>query len=542
MLKAGQIEQAQITGYTAEGDGVCRIDGCVVFVPNAIRDEVCRVKIVHVGAHSAHGKIEEILERSSHRVRSACPYSKRCGGCRFWHMDYAEELSLKAQRVQDALTRIGGVELSSVPILGALSCEGYRNKAQYPVQPQKGRAVAGFYREKSHDVVPVERCLIQDAAADAAKRIVLAWAAKYKVSAYDEQTRRGLLRHIYVRKGFATGEVMVCLVANGSTLPQQQRLVDGLREGISGLRSVLLCVNQTPGNVILSGEYRTLWGQDFIEDRLCGLIFRLSPRSFYQVNHDQAERLYEKAVKAAALTGAETVLDLYCGTGTITLVMARHAKRAVGVELVAQAIDDAKENARRNGIKNAEFFCADAGEAAKRLALDGIKPDVIVVDPPRKGLSADVIDAIAEMSPARVVYVSCDPATLARDVKLLTAQGYIFQTAEAVDMFPRTAHVETVVLLSQRKPDDVIEIDMDLDELDITSAETKATYREIQQYVLKETGLMVSNLYIAQVKDKCGMDKRPNYNLPKSKDSRQPQCPPEKEAAIMAALKHFNMI
>ena len=482
MLKAGSIEETVITGYTADGLGVCRVDGCAVFVPGAIRGERCTVKITHVGQHSAHGKIEEILEKSPHRIPRACPYAKLCGGCQFWHMDYAEECELKAQRVLDALTRIGGVALDAVPILGAVgepeptsdsailsetknlkkdfsaqvpqndTTEGllsYRNKAQYPVQTQKGHIVAGFYREKSHVVVPMERCLIQDAVADTVKAAIQDWAEKYKVSAYDETAHTGLLRHIYVRKGFASGQVMVCIVANGNKLPREQALAALLRERIPGLRSLLLCDNRAVGNVVLSDNFRTLFGEDYIEDTLCGLTFRLSARSFYQVNHDQAERLYEKAVAAAGLTGKETVLDLYCGTGTITLVMARHAKQAIGVEIIPQAIEDAKENAVRNGVENAEFFCGDAGMAAKKLAEEALRPDVIVVDPPRKGLSPDVIEAISTMSPQRLVYVSCDPATLARDVKRLTEHGFTLQSAEAVDMFPRTAHVETVTLITR---------------------------------------------------------------------------------------------
>ena len=453
MLKVGQIEETVFTGYTAEGLGVCRIEGCAVFVPQAVCGERCRVRVTHVGKHSAHGKIEEILEKSPHRTPRACPYAKLCGGCQFWHLDYDEEQRLKAQRVLDALTRIGGAQLDAVPILGAESCTGYRNKAQYPVQMQKGRLVAGFYREKTHEVVPVEHCLIQDPLADAARKAVTDWAEKYKVRAYDEKTRSGLLRHIFVRKGFATGQLMVCLTVNGDRLPHEDALVALLQKRVPGLCSVLLCENRSPGNSILSDKFRTLYGTDHIEDTLCSLRFRLSARSFYQVNHDQAERLYEKAVAAAQLTGNETVLDLYCGTGTITLVLARHAKRAVGVEIIPQAIEDAVDNARRNGIENAEFYCADAGEAAGRFAAEGTVPDVIVVDPPRKGVSPDVIDAIAAMAPPRVVYVSCDPATLARDVKLLCERGYRFVSAEAVDLFPRTAHVETVVSLSQRKSD-----------------------------------------------------------------------------------------
>ena len=544
MIQQNQLAETVITGYTSEGEAVCRIDGCVVFVPGAIQGERCLVRVTHVGQHSAHGVVEKLIEPSPHRVAPECPYAAagRCGGCQFWHMDYAEECRLKAQRVTDALRYIGGVELEKVPILGAESVKCYRNKAQFPVQPQNGRPVAGFYMQRSHRVVPIERCQIQDEAADEAKRIILQWAKKYAVSAYDEGSGNGLLRHIYVRKGAASGQVMVCLVVNGPALPGEDALVARLRWGIKGLCSVLLCDNRKPGNVILSDRFRTLFGTDYIEDTLCGLRFRLSARSFYQVNHDQAERLYEKAVQAAGLTGNETVIDLYCGTGTITLVMAKQAKRAIGVEIIPQAIEDAKENARRNGIENAEFFCADASAAAKKLASEGIRPDVICVDPPRKGLAPEVIDAIAEMSPDRVVYVSCDPATLARDLKLLTARGYRLNTTQAVDMFPRTAHVETVCLLYHQKKEFISVPYEPKDAEYLKSYPGTATYEEIKEWILTKYNVKVSSLYVAQVKAKHGLEMRDCYNRPRSENSRQPQVPKEKEKMIEEALRHFRMI
>ena len=566
MLKVGQIETVEITGYTSEGLGVCRIDGCAVFVPNAIRGEVCEVAVSYVSRNSAQAKIRKLLRVSPHRVNRLCPDAKRCGGCQLHHMDYAEELYFKAQKVTDALNRLGGQALDLVPITGgdgvrveapvSLPLEGkgdreavdevssppentaslynsqilplnsqfptaclcYRNKAQYPVQMQNGRIAAGFYRQKTHEVVPIARCAILPPEFDVARDAVVRWAEENRVSVYDEATGKGLLRHIYVRKGFATGQLMVCVVAAGKRLPRTDRLIAGLQQSVPGLASVVLAVNSKPGNAVLGDEFHTLFGAGEIEDVLCGFRFRLSPRSFYQVNRAQAERLYEKAVAFADLQPNETVLDLYCGTGTITLALSRAAGKAVGVEIIPQAIADAKENARRNGVENVEFYCADASEAARRFAAaplspvnagtssacpltpanpagaaplspvnagtgsacppspdadlppancirsecltgnacpysspEGSHPDCIVVDPPRKGLSPDVIEAIAQMSPSRVVYVSCDPATLARDVKLLTARGYDLKAVEAVDMFPRTFHVETVVSLSQLK-------------------------------------------------------------------------------------------
>ena len=459
-MKKNEIYRATVSGFTSEGLGVCRVDGCAVFVPNAVPGEEYEIRITHVGKTAAHGKIETIMRRSPHRVNRLCPYAKRCGGCDFWHMDYETECAIKRQRVLDALNRLGGQELETLELTAAPTCERYRNKAQFPVAPAKNGLKAGFFQKGTHDLIPIDRCLIQPEIADLAKQTVLQWAREFRVSAYDEESGRGLLRHIFVRCAEATGEVLVCLVVNGEKLPRENELVERLRQRVDGLRSVALNCNTRKGNAILGEITRILWGADAIEDVLCGLRFRISPRSFYQVNRTQAEMLYGKAIAAAGLTGAETVLDLYCGTGTITLCLARHAKEAVGVEVVDAAIEDAKRNAERNGIENARFFCADAEQAANRLCAEGVRPDVIVVDPPRKGLSADVIEAIEKMAPARVVYVSCDPATLARDVKLLCKEHYTLTHAEAVDMFPRCAHVETVCLLVRRN---CVHIDIDVD-------------------------------------------------------------------------------
>ena len=449
MLSCAQIYTVPITGYTADGQGVAHIDGQAIFIPNAIAGEVCTIRPVHIGKNRAIGKIEQIIERSPHRLSRACPYAKLCGGCDFWHMDYAEETRLKAQRVAETLRRIGGFDPGELAITGAAQQCGYRNKALFPVTQLRGRAEAGFYRARTHAVVPIDQCLIQNDAANTARAAVVDFLRQFRVPVYDETTHRGLVRHIYVRSAAVTGQVQVCLVVNGRSLPHAGELVQLLRQRVAGLASVVLGVNTRPGSAVLGDEFLTLWGADAIEDELCGLRFRLSPRSFYQVNHDQAEVLYRKAIALAGLSRQDTVLDLYCGTGTITLALARHAGTAIGVELVEAAIADARRNAQRNGIENVRFFCADAAEAAARLAREGVRPDVVVVDPPRKGLAPEVIGHIAAMAPQRVVYVSCDPATLARDVARFAQAGYQAQTAEAVDLFPRCAHVETVVLLSR---------------------------------------------------------------------------------------------
>ena len=447
MLTRNEIDEAVITDYTAEGLGVARIDGCAVFVPNAIAGEHCRIRIEKVGKTWAAGKIVEILRRSPHRINRACPVAKLCGGCDFHHMDYAEEIRLKAERVRSCLNRIGGESLEKVPILPAPSTECYRNKAQYPVACKKGRAYAGFYRAGTHQVVENRRCLILPEETDDVKDAVMDYVNQFRVSVYNEVSRKGLLRHIYVRRGAVSRQILVCLVINGRSLPRTEELLARLKK-IPGFATLVLSVNTGKGNAVLGDEFITLYGPGYIEDTLCGLTFRLSPRSFYQVNHDQAQRLYEAAIAQAEITKEDTVLDLYCGVGTITLAMASAAGKVIGVEAVEQAVADARENAVRNGIENAEFFCGDAGQAALQLEASGIKADVAVVDPPRKGLNADTIEALSRMAPRRIVYVSCDPATLARDVALLKQRGYVLKNALAADLFPRCAHVETVVTLA----------------------------------------------------------------------------------------------
>ncbi len=448
MLTQNEIYEAVITDYTSEGQGVAHVEGCAVFVPGAIAGETCRIRIEKAAKTWAGGKIVEILKKSPHRVQRACPISSKCGGCDFHHMDYAEESRLKAERVRNCLNRIGGENLESIDILSAPTCEDYRNKAQYPVAMKKGRVYAGFYKAGTHEVVEQPRCRILPPETDQAKDIVISYVNQTKITAYNEATGHGLLRHIYVRRGAVSGEILVCLVINGRTLPQSSLLVEKLK-AVPGFTTLVLSVNTKKGNAVLGEEFITLYGPGYIEDTLCGLKFRLSPRSFYQVNHHQAQRLYETAISQAEITKNDTVLDLYCGVGTITLAMAGAAGRVIGVEVVPQAVEDARNNARRNGIENAEFFCGDAGQAALELERQGIRADVVVVDPPRKGLNADTIEALSRFAPRRIVYVSCDPATLARDVALLKERGYRLKNAVAADLFPRCAHVETVVTLSK---------------------------------------------------------------------------------------------
>ena len=537
--KKNEQHPLRIEGYGSAGEGVARLEGQAVFVKGALAGEICQVQLLKVGKSAAWGRVTQVLTPVPGRQSPDCPRYPRCGGCQLRHMTYAEELRFKRQKVQDALQRIGGWTGRVEKIHGAEAPDRYRNKIQVPVAD--GPRV-GFFRARSHEVIDAEDCLLQPLAATRLREAFKLWMERYQVPAYDERAHGGLIRHFYVRVN-RRGQSLCAVIANGTDLPHQEELVQALRRAEPDLAGVVLSVNQEKTNVILGKTHRCLWGRDYLEDTLCGLTFRLSVPSFYQVNREQAEVLYGRALAFAGLTGRETVLDLYCGIGTITLVMARQAGRAIGAEVIPAAVEDAKANAARNGVTNAEFLCADAAQAAQTLADRGLRPDVICVDPPRKGLAPAVIDAIVQMAPQRLVYVSCDPATLARDVKRMEEQGYVLQRAEAVDLFPRTAHVETVVLLSKGEIDSKkVRVEFSLEDMDMSGFQKGATYEQIKAYVLEKFGLKVSSLYISQVKRKCGLDIGQNYNLSKKEDAKVPQCPPEKEAAIMEALKHFQMI
>ena len=440
-----------LTSCTSGGEGVGRLeDGLTVFVRGGLTGETCRISLMKVSKRCAWGRLLEVLTPSPARIVPDCLHYPKCGGCQLRHLIYEEELRLKTERVNDAFQHIGGLSLRIDCIHGARAIVGYRNKIQFPVGGTLETGIrVGFYRQHSHDVIDAPCCLLQPEVCNQAGRIIKNWMEQFGVPPYQEADGSGLIRHIFCRIN-REQEVLICIVANSERLPYEKALISALRAGVEGLVGVVLNGNTRDTNVILGDFYRTLWGQDFLYDSLSGLSFRLSVPSFFQVNRDQAEVLYGRALEFAGLAEKETVLDLYCGTGTISLVMAKRAGRVLGAEIVPEAIEDAKENARRNGFDNAEFFCADAGAAAEELARRGLRPEVISVDPPRKGLSGQVIDAICRMAPDRVVYVSCDPGTLARDLKILDARGYRAVRAEAVDLFPRTGHVETVVLMSRK--------------------------------------------------------------------------------------------
>lgn len=545
-MKKDDIVTLTIDDIGTNGEGIGRTEGITLFIKDALPGDMVRAKIMKMKKTYGYARLMEILKESTMRTTPPCPEHKRCGGCQIQALSYGSQLKFKENKVRNNLKHIGGFENPKVlPTLGMQEPYRYRNKAQFPVGYDKeGNLVAGFFASRTHNIIPVQDCLLGKEGNGRILSLILDTMKAYGVSAYDEKTGKGCVRHILIRYGEKTGEWMVCFVINGKKLPHAESFIEVLKD-LPGMTSITVNINESRGNVILGEETYTLYGQGYITDYIGTISFQISPQSFYQVNPAQTEVLYNKALEYANLTGEETVWDLYCGIGTISLFLAQKAKKVYGVEIVPQAIADAKENALRNHISNAEFFvgkaeevypayCADHGEEARA--------EVIVVDPPRKGCEESLLAMMCEMAPQRIVYVSCDSATLARDLKYLCSHGYDLVEVQPVDQFGHTVHVETVVLLSQQKPDDTIEIDLDLDELDATSAELKATYQEIKDYVLKEFGLKVSSLYISQVKRKCGIEVGENYNLPKSENARVPQCPKEKEDAIKAALKYFAMI
>lgn len=550
-----------------EGEGIGKIDGFPLFIKDAVVGDTVEAKIIKSKKNYAYARVEKVVTPSPFRVEPPCKSHRQCGGCQIQALSYDRQLAFKQDKVRNNLLRIGGFSEAEVdrvmePVVGMENPLRYRNKAQYPFGTDKqGNPITGFYAGRTHSIISNTECYLGREENREILQTILDYMKEYHVNAYDEETGKGLIRHALIRTGFYTGEIMVCLVINykgkqESYLPRQDKLLEKLAL-IKGMTSVSVSINTERTNVIMGKEIHTIWGSDTITDKIRvrdtgkedmpytgeELTFSISPLSFYQVNPMQTEKLYSLALEYAGLTGKESVWDLYCGIGTISLFMALRAKEVYGVEIIPQAIDDARQNAVRNHIANAEFFVGKAEEVLPAVyEKEESHPDVIVVDPPRKGCDEKCLDTMLKMAPSRIVYVSCDSATLARDLKLLCAGGYRLERVRPVDQFAHTVHVETVVLLSQRKPDDVIEVEIELGEMDLTSAESKATYAEIKDYVLKEHGLKVSNLYISQVKRKCGIEVGENYNLPKSEDSRQPQCPEEKEKAIKDALDHFGMI
>ena len=543
-FRKNDLVTLEIEDCGIDGEGIGKADGFTVFVKDAVIGDTVTAKIIKAKKNYGYGRLMEVLKPSPYRVEPKCEFARQCGGCQLQALSYEQQLVFKTNKVKGHLERIGGfTDIPMEPIIGMDELFHYRNKAQFPVGRNKeGKIVTGFYAGRTHNIIENRDCALGVAENKEVLDRVIAHMEKYGIEPYNEATGKGLVRHVLIRYGYFTKEVMVCLILNGNKIPKEELLVKSLCE-IPGMTSITINVNKKHSNVILGEEIRLLWGQEYITDRIGDISYQISPLSFYQVNPMQTQKLYAKALEYADLHGEETVWDLYCGIGTISLFLAQKAKFVRGVEIVPAAIENAKENAKLNGLENTEFFVGKAEEVLPReYKKNGVYADVIVVDPPRKGCDETLLETMVEMNPDRIVYVSCDSATLARDLKYLCERGYELRKVCPVDQFGMTVHVETVVLLSQQKPDDTIEIDLDLDELDATSAELKATYQEIKDYVLKESGLKVSNLYISQVKRKCGIEVGENYNLPKSENARVPQCPKEKEDAIKAALKYFAMI
>lgn len=567
------IVTVKIEDIGTEGEGIGKLEGFTLFVKDAVMGDVVEARLVKVKKNYAYARLEKVLTSSPLRVKPVCPYHKQCGGCQIQAMSYEAQLQFKENKVKNNLVRIGGfdqifIESVMESVVGMEQPWHYRNKAQFPVGTDKdGRIITGFYAGRTHSIIANTDCALGVEENEPILQKVLAYMQNEKVSAYDETTGQGLVRHILIRKGFTSGEIMVCLVINGKSLPKEDRLVSTLRE-IPGMTSIWLNYNTKNTNVIMGTEGRVLWGQNTITDVIhrrsieeinsgkdClrydskenapqGITFAISPLSFYQVNPIQTEKLYSLALEYAGLTGEETVWDLYCGIGTISLFMAQCAKEVHGVEIVPQAIEDARKNAECNHIENATFYVGKAEEVLPRLyEEEHIFADVICVDPPRKGCDEACLNTIIKMAPKRIVYVSCDSATLARDLKYLCENGYEIRKVRAVDQFGQTVHTETVVLLSKGMIDSrKVKVDFSLEDMDLSELKGKATYAQIKEYVFNETGLKVSSLYIAQVKKKCGLEVGENFNLPKTENAKQPQVTPEKEEAIMKAFRHFGVV
>lgn len=554
-MRKNETAVVKIEDIGVNGEGIGKVDGYTLFVKDAVIGDVVEVKVMKAKKNYGYAKLINVLEPSKDRVQAKCSVARQCGGCQIQELSYEKQLEFKEKKVRGNLERIGGFSsefLDSVmeEICGMDNPFHYRNKAQFPFGTDKnGQIVTGFYAGRTHQIIPNMECALGCEENGKILKIIVDFMNKYHISAYDEKTGKGFVRHALLRFGFTTKEIMVCLVVNGDNFPHSEKLVDNLRN-IEGMTSITYSVNKENTNVIMGKSIHLLWGQTYITDYIGNVKYQISPLSFYQVNPKQTENLYQYALEYAGLTGEETVWDLYCGIGTISLFLAQKAKKVYGVEIVPQAIEDAKRNADINGIENAEFFVGKAEEILPEYyenyarEHDGEKAyaDVIVVDPPRKGCDETLLRTMTDMSPERIVYVSCDSATLARDLKYLCENGYELRKVRAVDMFPNTVHVETVCLLSKLNSKHHVKVKVDMDEMDITSAELKATYDEIKGYILDKYNLKVSSLNIAQVKDKCAIKERENYNKPKNKDSKQPSCTKEKEKIIKEALKHFQMI
>ena len=547
-LQKNQILTLRIERLSSDGSGVAHSpDGETVFVPGAAPGDEADVRIVKDCKRYAFGILDHLRTPSPDRIPVDCAVAGPCGGCSLRHLDYTAELRAKQENVTDAFRRIGGLDVPVLDICPSPEVDRYRNKVQFPVGMDKnGAPCIGFYAGRTHRIVPCPDCKLQPGVLNDIGNALCRFFAENGIQPYNEETGRGLVRHIFLRRGAHSGQIMVCLVCTRPNFPHADALCTRLREQFADIATILLNVNSKNTNVILGTETHTLYGPGYIEDTLCGVPVQLGPLSFYQVNTLAAERLYGIAAQYAQLTPDDLLLDLYCGMGTIGLSMVDHCRELVGVEIVPEAIESAKANAARMGdavAAKSRFFCADAGQAATRLAAEGLHPDVVMLDPPRKGCDEATLSAVVRMAPRRVVYVSCNPATAARDAAWLEQNGYHTEQVQPVDLFPRTKHCECVIALSKGEIDSKkVRVEFSLEGMDTSGLQKGATYPEIKARVLEQTGLKVSSLYISQVKQKCGLEVRENHHKAKSENTKQPQCPPEKEAAIRDALKYFKMI
>lgn len=553
-MNKNDIVTVEITDIGVSGEGIGHVDGYTLFIKDAVIGDVVEAKVMKAKKNYGYARLMKVITPSEYRVEPKCAFARRCGGCQIQEMSYDRQLVFKDQKIRGNLERIGGFTKDQIdtvmqPVVGMEHPFGYRNKAQFPFGTDKeGNPITGFYAGRTHDIIANTDCALGVEQNKEILEIILQYMRENKIKSYNEKTGKGLIRHALIRYGFKTKEIMVCLVVNGKRLPKAERLIEKLIQ-IEGMTSITISPNTRRDNVIMGDSYEILWGQGYITDYIGNVKYQISPLSFYQVNPVQTEKLYGLALEYADLKGDETVWDLYCGIGTISLFLAQKAKQVYGVEIVPQAIDDAKENAKINAIDNAEFFVGKAEEVLPEYYAEYEREhngetahaDVIVVDPPRKGCDETLLETIVKMQPEKVVYVSCDSATLARDLKYLCANGYEIKMCRGVDQFPQSVHVETVCLLSRGKVDGYVNVDLDTDKIVSKSKTGTATYKEIKEYINDKYGFTVSSLNIAQVKDKCGLNKRNNYN--KGKEGHKvPACPEKKEKAIKEAFAHFGLV
>lgn len=543
MLKKNDIVEVEIVDLTHEGAGVAKVDGLVFFVENALPSEKILMRVLRVNKKIGFGKVEKYLVQSPHRNQDLDLAYLRSGIADLGHLSYPEQLKFKTKQVKDSLYKIAGIaDVEVAETLGMEHPVKYRNKAQVPVRRVNGVLETGFFRKNSHNLMPLEDFFIQDPVID---QVVVALRDLFRcfdLKPYDEKEHSGLIRNLVVRRGHYSGQIMVVLVTTRPKVFRVDQLIEQVIKQFPEIVSVMQNINDQNTNAIFGKEWRTLYGQDYITDQMLGNDFQIAGPAFYQVNTEMAEKLYQTAIDFAELKKDDVVIDAYSGIGTIGLSVAKHVKEVYGVELIPEAVENSKKNAQLNNISNAHYVCDTAENAMKNWLKDGIQPTVILVDPPRKGLTESFIKASAQTGADRIAYISCNVATMARDIKLYQELGYELKKVQPVDLFPQTHHVETVALLSKLDVDKHISVEIELDEMDLTSAESKATYAQIKEYVWNKFELKVSTLYIAQIKKKCGIELREHYN--KSKKDKQiiPQCTPEKEEAIMDALRHFKMI